>query len=403
MAEYLCKLGTSSGQVIERTIHASSEEDLRQALQDKEYFVFSIRPRSSGGLLGLASKRRRIRHRDFIIFNQEIIALIHAGLPILRCLELLLERMRDPLFKQVLNDVRERVEGGASLSEAFEAQSGLFSRVYTSALLAGEQSGDLEPILRRYLSYLKGLFALRRRLTQALIYPAILVTLSMGLATIMMTVVIPKFSSFYSSFGRDLPLITQILVGTATFVRLNVPWLALAAIAGLVGLRFYARSEAGGIAIDAWKLRLPFAGRLQGQYAISQFSRTLATMLSGGIPLAHSLEVARGSIANSLVRERMGEVVRKVREGDSLHHALEGTGLIPSLAVEMVQVGEQTGSLEAMLVNVSDFYDEEIEAALATFIAWLEPALLLIMGGLIAFMLIAMYLPLFRLITLPNV
>ncbi|HEX9637629.1 MAG TPA: type II secretion system F family protein [Acidobacteriota bacterium] len=403
MAEYLCKLGTSSGHVIERTIHAATEDDLRQALQDKDLFIFSIRPQRGGGLFGFQSRRRRIRARDFIIFNQEMIALIHAGLPILRCLELLLERMRDPLFKQVISDVRERVEGGASLSEAFEAQSGLFNRVYTSALLAGEQSGDLERILRRYLSYLKGLFALRRKVLQALIYPAILIALSLGLATIMMTVVIPKFSQFYGSFGRDLPLITQVLVGTANFVRQNFFWLLLAVIAAIIALRFYARSQLGRLAVDGWKLNLPFAGRLQRQYAISQFTRTLATMLSGGIPLVHSLEVASGSIANALVRHRLAVVGRKVREGDSLHHALEGSGLIPPLAIEMVQVGEQTGSLEAMLVNISEFYDEEIESSLATFIAWLEPALLLFMGGLIAFMLIAMYLPLFRLITLPDV
>jgi type IV pilus assembly protein PilC len=403
MAEYLCKLGTSSGQIVERTFSAPTEADLRQSLHDQDYFVFAVRPLAGGGLFGLLSQRRRIKNRDFIIFNQELIALVHAGLPILRCLELLLERMRDPVFRQVLSDVRERVQGGASLSEAFEAQGGLFPKVYTSALLAGEQSGDLEQVLRRYLAYLKSLFALRRKVVQSLIYPTILILLSICLATIMMTVVIPKFSDFYSSFGGDLPLMTRILLVSAGFLSQHFAWVVLAGAAAALTLRGWSRRPAGRLALDRLKLRLPFAGRLQQHYAISQFTRTLATMISGGIPLVPSLHVAAGSIGNAYVRARVGEVGRKVQEGESLHRALEGTGLMTSLTVEMVQVGEQTGSLEGMLANISDFYDEEIEAALASFIAWLEPALLVIMGGVIAFMLAALYLPLFRLITLPQI
>jgi type IV pilus assembly protein PilC len=398
--EYICKLGTSEGRVIEKVCHAETENAARQWWSDKDFFVFSIRKKglfsfSLGDLGRIGGARKKIKTNDFLIFNQEFIALVKAGLPILHGLGILSERMQNPHFKRVLGRIRDEVESGTSLSEAFEAQGG-FSRVYTASLMAGERSGDLVGVIRRYVDYLKIVLNIRRKVVSAMVYPVILVALSMALISIMILYVIPNFQTFYTDFDAELPMLTQVLMAVAFFSRDNIFFIIGAIVLAVIGMKFYERTAAGGIVLDRVKMRVPLLGPMIQKYSIAQMCRTLATLLGGGIPLLLSLEVASKAIGNRLLSREVGKVVQQINEGQSLADSLERTGLFTGMTVEMVRVGETSGALTEMLSNVADFYDEEVDNRITVLISMLEPALLISMGLVIAGMLLAMYLPLFE-------
>lgn len=400
MNEYLCKLGTSEGRVIEKVCQAETENAARQLMADNDYFVFSVRKKgmfsfSLGDLGRIGHTRKKIKTNVFLIFNQEFIALVKAGLPILHGLGILSERMRDPNFKRILTNIRDEVESGTSLSEAFENQGG-FSRVYTASLMAGERSGDLVGVIKRYVEYLKIILNIRRKVVSAMVYPVILVMLSLVLISIMILYVIPNFQTFYTDFDAELPLLTQILMGFAFFFRDNIFYLMGAAVLAVIGIKFYERTATGGITLDRIKMRIPVLGPLMQKYSISQMCRTLSTLLGGGIPLLLSLEVASKAIGNRLLSREVGKVVQQINEGQSLADSLERTGLFTGMTVEMVKVGETSGALTEMLGNIADFYDEEVDNSITVLISMLEPALLITMGLVIAGMLLAMYLPLFE-------
>ncbi len=400
MNEYICKLGTGEGRVIERVCHAETENAARQLMEDNDYFVFSIRKKglfsfSLGDLGRFGRARKKIKTSVFLIFNQEFIALVKAGLPILHGLGILSERMQDPHFKRVLTNIRNEVESGTSLSEAFENQGG-FSRVYTASLMAGERSGDLVGVIRRYVDYLKIILNIRRKVVSAMVYPIILILLSVVLISIMVLFVIPNFQTFYLDFDAELPMLTQILMAVAFFFRDNIFYLLGAGVLAVAGIKFYERTAAGGVALDRAKMRIPVLGPLMQKFSISQMCRTLATLLGGGIPLLLSLDVASKAIGNRLLSREVGKVVQQINEGQSLADSLERTGLFTGMTVEMVKVGETSGALTEMLGNIADFYDEEVDNSITVLISMLEPALLITMGLVIAGMLLAMYLPLFE-------
>lgn len=400
MNEYICKLGTSEGRVIEKVCHAETEGAARQLMTDNDFFVFSVRKKglfsfSLGDIGRIGGTRKKIKTSDFLIFNQEFIALVKAGLPILHGLGILSERMQDQNFKRILTNIRNEVESGTSLSEAFEHQGG-FSRVYTASLMAGERSGDLVGVIRRYVEYLKIILNIRRKVVSAMVYPIILIMLSIVLISIMILFVIPNFQTFYIDFDAELPVMTQMLMAVAFFFRDNIFYLLGAGTLAVIGIKFYERSATGGVALDRAKMRIPVIGPLIQKFSISQMCRTLATLLGGGIPLLISLDVAAKAIGNRLLSREVSKVVQRINEGQSLADSLERTGLFTGMTVEMVKVGETSGALTEMLGNIADFYDEEVDNRITVLISMLEPALLIAMGLVIAGMLLAMYLPLFE-------
>ncbi|HZI93643.1 MAG TPA: type II secretion system F family protein [Patescibacteria group bacterium] len=398
MAEFICKLGTPTGQVIERVYTAQTEEDLRRDFETQDFLIFSIRKKAAAAaLLDFTTfKRKRISAKEFLIFNQELASLISAGLPIISSLDILIERRKNPVFKQVLADIRDQVKSGGSLSEAFESHGDLFPRLYASALASGERSGEIVGVLRRYISYSKTVMTLRKKVTSALVYPMILVTMAIGLVILMVTVILPKFQEFFTGMQADLPFVTVALLSVAGWVSrylfILVPLFAVAVGA----LITYKKSEAGTMAWDQYKMKIPFLGPVFSKYAISRFCRTLATLVQGGIPLVTSLEISARAVGNLVFEKEMMTVARKVREGQPLHESLEKTGVMTDMAVEMIKVGESTGSLEEMLSNVSNFYDEEIDTDLSTIVSLMEPALLIFMGAVVATMILAIYLPLLK-------
>lgn len=404
MPEFVCRVGTPDGEIREETVSATTIFTVRQELEKKGYLVFRIRRRGAVALLqpilDTFRPKRNVPKEVFLIFNQQLVSLLKAGLPLLQSIEILLERQEHPVFREVLGNVRERIRSGVSLSDAFLDHGDLFPKLYATSLRAGEKSGDLEGVLRRFLAYEKTLGALRRKVVGSLVYPAVLVVLSSGVILVMMTYVIPRFTEFYAGFGAgSMPLPTRIVIGLATFLRQNIVLEIVGLVAAVLGSRVWMATDAGRRAVHTFILRVPLVGEIVQKYSVSQFARSLATLLAGGNALVPSLEIASTSVGNQRVAHRVAGIIQFVREGEALWQALEKTGEMTPLTIEMVKVGEATGSLEEMLTNVADFYDDEIDTRLARLVTLIEPAILVIMGGVIAGLLLSAYLPLFSLLS----
>jgi type IV pilus assembly protein PilC len=398
MPQFYCRIASPTGEIVERVLAGSDEAALRRELEDKDYLVLELRRRSAAlqAIVGLLKLRARISSREFLFFNQELSALLRAGLPILTSLDILLERRENPTFRRALADIRERVKAGEMLSEAFAAQGELFPRLYCSSLASGERSGELPTVLKRYIAYSRTLLAIRRKVVSALTYPAILLIASAGLIALMAFYIIPKFSSFMFEFGTELPLVTKVMIGSANFAKDYYLLLVAGILAVVGGILTWQRSGTGRVALDRIKLNLPIVGGVIHDYAQNRFTRTLGTLIAGGIPLVTSLELAARAVGNALFERELTQVAVRVREGQSLWESLERTRLISHIAVEMIKVGESTGSLEEMLENASEFMDEEIDFRLTRVVSLIEPLMLVVMAVVVGSMLLAIYLPLIR-------
>jgi len=396
--EFRCRLGTESGEVFEDVYTAQSESGLRRELEAKGLYILSLRRRGVFGWRWLSgSKRRRIRSREFLLFNQELATLLGAGMPIVQSLDILRQRVEDSSFKSLLDDVHDRVRSGAALSEAFEAQGGAVPGMYTASLLAGEKGGGLEEVIRRYVNYSKVITAVKRKTLSALVYPAILLLLSTIVVSIIVLHVVPEFEGFYLGFGAELPLATRVIVAVSEFLRIYLLFLGLGAVGLTAGLWHWLRQEKSGARVDRLVLRIPIIGTIAGRFATAQFTRTLATLLKGGIPLIKAIDVASEALGNRFFSQQVKVAGQRVREGEPLAAALADRAIFPDVSIKMVEVGESTGALEEMLTSVADFFDEEIDTQLGRFITIIEPALLIVMGVVIAALLIALYMPLLQL------
>jgi len=395
--EFRCRLVTAAGAVVEGTYAAESEAHLRHEFENQGLHILSLRKRGLlSGTPGLP-QRRRIPKHEFLVFNQEFATLLKAGMPMTQSLDLLRRQMTSPLFKSVLDDVYEKVRGGMALSDGFSDHGDLFPRVYTASLLAGERSGNLDAILRRYVAYEKILDNVKRKTISALIYPVILVVLAVGLVGLIVLKVVPAFSDFYTSFGAELPLSTRIIVNVSNVLQAQFG-LVVAGVA-IAGAAFAAWIRQAGqrARFDRVVLALPWVGPTVRKFTTAQMARTLSTLLGGGIPLVNALEVTARSVSNRYMAGELDAVTQRVREGQGLAASLAARAVVPDVALKMVEVGESTGSLQDMLTSLADFYDEEVETSVSRFVALIEPALLVIMGIVIAGLVLSLYMPLFRL------
>ena len=396
--EFRCRLASPNGQVIEGVYSADSEARLRHELEEKGLFVLSLQRKGAiGGLTVGLPQSQRIPSREFLVFNQELATLLKAGMPLVQSLDLLKRRVESPVFRTVLDDVHDKVRSGTALSDAFAAHGDRFPGVYTASLLAGERSGNLDAVLRRYVDYARIIATVRRKTLSALVYPAILVTLALGLVTIIVLKVVPAFSDFYTSFGAQLPLVTRIILAISNVVRTQFPLIIVAIVATVIAFVAWTRQAGQRARLDHWILRAPLLGPVAAKFATSQMARTLATLLGGGLPLVNALEIAARSVGNQYMASQLDIVNTRVREGESFAHALEARHIFPEVAVKMAEVGESTGALQEMLNTVADFYDEEIATTMERFVTLVEPTLLVVMGIVIAGLLLALYMPLFQL------
>jgi len=396
--EFRCRLGTEGGRIIEEIHVSESEAALRQELEAKGFYVLSLKP--PGLLRGAGAsfqRSSRVKTREFLVFNQELATLLQAGLPLVQSLDILRERVEEGALKVLLDDVHTRVQAGAALSEAFEAQGEVVSGVYTASLLAGEKSGGLEEVLRRYVAYVKVIAELKRKSMSALVYPAVLLGLSLLVVAIIVLRVVPEFEGFYLGFGAELPLVTRFIVRSSDLLRGHL-WLLLVGSGVVISSGWYWVSRPGRqVLLDRWLLGVPAVGAIAERFATSQLARTLAILLGGGIPLVNAIEVAAKALGNRYYANQLVLVERRVREGQAFAGALAEHKVFPAVAIKMVEVGESTGALREMLSSVADFFDEEIDTQLGRFITLIEPVLLVVMGIIIASLLIALYLPLLQL------
>jgi type IV pilus assembly protein PilC len=389
MAEFVIRLADERGRVQEQVQSAATAEELRARFVHAGYHVFSVRSRSGFGL-----KRGKIKLESFLIFNQQFLTLIHAGLPILGSLLMLAKNQKDARFAGQLDDIAARVKTGDSLSSAFEAQSG-FPVMYTTTLLAGERSGNLQEVLERYVSFQRISLAFRKKLVASLIYPCVLLTLVCGLMFFMFVFVVPQFAVLYDEIGSKLPAMTVDLLSFGKFLHHNLLWIALALAGTIFGGYRFAVTEGGRDFIDGVRIRMPIFGKIWLRYQVALFARTLSTLLTGGLSLVPSLETAARSISSRRVSRAVVDSIATVREGKSLADALIQTKIFPDLAAEMISVGEQTGALPQMLNSVAEFFEEDVSTALTASLALIEPAILLVMGVVVVFILISLYLPIF--------
>jgi type IV pilus assembly protein PilC len=392
MAEFVIKLADERGHVQEQVQTATSAEELRLRFSHAGYHVFSVKARTGLGALS----RRKVKLEPFLIFNQQFLTLIRAGLPILGSLQMLAKIQRNAQFRSQLDDVANRVKTGEALSSAFEAQSGV-PVIYTTTLLAGERSGNLQEVLERFVGFQRISLTFRKKLLASLIYPSLLLTLVIGLLIFMFTVVIPQFADLYDQMGSTLPRLTLGLLAFGKWTQHNVLWILLTLVVVAALTYRFSTTEKGREFVDTVRIRLPIFGKIWLKYQVALFSRTLSTLLTGGLPLVPSLETAARSISSRRVSKAVSESITTVREGKSLADSLAKTKVFPDLASEMISVGEETGALPQMLNSVAEFFEEDVSTALTAALALIEPAILIVMGVVVVFILISLYLPIFSL------
>jgi type IV pilus assembly protein PilC len=396
MGEFVCRVADANGRVFSQVEAAGTLAEARQKLVDRGLYVYSVESRS-GVLSGMRRQSaRQVGGTDFLILNQQFNTLIKAGLPILRALDLLAERASSPKLRPVITQIRDRVREGKSLSEAV-TEAGVFSKVYSTAILAGEKSGNLSGVLEYYIAYQKVSTGVRKKILATLMYPALLVVVSIVIVTYLVAAVIPKFALLYRDLNVDLPTPTKVLIALTVDYRymfiLGVIALGLVAVA----VFFWSRTEDGGVAFDRLKFRVPIVGDTLLKFQVAQFSRTLSTLLTGGTPLVAGLQTASDAISSKLVRGTVTQATQMVREGESLSGALAATRVMPPMALDMIEVGESSGALAPMLNSVAEFYEDEVNVKLSAMVALIEPIMLIFMGILVAFILISLYLPIFSL------
>src|SRR5450755_1178381 len=394
MGEFVCRVADGNGRVFSHVEAAGTLEEARQKMADRGLYVYSVESR--GTLTGFLNRRnqRKVGGSDFLILNQQFNTLIKAGLPILRSLDLLATRATAPKLRPILTQIRDRVREGKSLSEAVD-EAGVFSKVYSTAILAGEKSGNLSGVLEFYIAYQKVSTGVRKKILATLVYPVLLVSVAAIIVTYLVTVVIPKFALLYKDLGAELPGPTQFLIAVTVGYRYVVLSVIGAFFLAAFLIFLWSRSEEGGAAFDRLKFRIPVVGDTMLKFQVAQFSRTLATLLTGGTPLVAALSTASDAITSKLVRNTVAQTTQMVREGESLHTALSSSGVMPDLALDMIEVGESSGALAPMLTSVAEFYEDEVNLRLTAMVALIEPVILVFMGLLVAFILIALYLPIF--------
>jgi type IV pilus assembly protein PilC len=393
-AEYVCKVGVPSGDVEERRLVGESATALRAELEAKGYFIFSIRRSFDLRHSGLGS--RRIPQSVVRLFSQELATLLKAGLPLFQALDVMIERQAHVGFKRSLTAIRDRVKTGSALSDAVKAEGDLYPPILTASLVAGERSGSLETVLRRFAQYLRLSEAIKRKAITASVYPVLLLSVMGALGTVLVFFVIPAFERFFHDLGGDLPALTKAVVWIARHAQQNILTILLL-VTGLVSGALVWRARPGSaVKLDAGLLRIPLIGHMMRIYATSQLARTLSTLLAGGLPLLNALEVASASVGNRAMGQAIADATPLIREGKNLTHALESTGMFESLSLEMVKVGEQTGSLGEMLTALAEFYDEELDSRIAVTLALVEPLMIMLLAVVVATMLLAFYLPIFE-------
>ena len=395
MADFVLKYADSRGQIRHQTATAASEKEVRERFTSQGFLVYSIKERSQSRLAP-AMGRKKLNLEKFLIFNQQFVTLIRAGLPILKGLDLLSERLTDARLGPHIKAVRDEVRSGTLLSEAFR-QQGIFPKIYVTSVMAGEKSGSLTEVLDRYITYQKLALAVRKKVLVSLMYPCVLIVLVIALMVFLVTYVVPTFAGLYTSMQAQLPAMTEWLIAIGTTARSYLLAFVGALVLAFLVLRWWAHRPGSQTTLDRIKMKLPVAGEIWLKYQVAQLARILSTLLTGGIPLVQAMETAADSLTAPLLQRSVENAGKMVREGQPLSVSLASARIFPALAIDMIEVGESTGALPSMLNSVAEFFEEDVQTRMTATLSLIEPAIMIVMGSVVAFVLIALYLPIFSL------
>jgi type IV pilus assembly protein PilC len=395
MAEFVIKIADERGHTHQQVEQGYSIAEVRERFASQGYLVHWVKPQGMLSSLSF-SRARKIKQGSFLVFNQQFLTLIKAGLPILNALDLLIKRQRDGNLRQILENVRERVKGGELLSDAFAAHT-VVPKIYTTTLMAGEKSGNIDEVLTRYINFQKMAMSFRKKLLVSLIYPTLLVTVVTIMVMFLFTYVVPKFAELFYSLDAKLPAITLFMLAVGVHAQKYFPLFAVGVVVGGFVFWQWKKTDSGGDRIDRVILSLPLLGDIRLKHQVATFSRMLATLLQGGLPLVPSMETAGQSMSSRRILKGIMNASVRVREGRGLAGSLEEQRIFPDLAVEMLEVGESTGALPAMLNSVAEFYEEDVQTALGASMALIEPLILIVMAVFVGGVLISLYLPIFSL------
>jgi type IV pilus assembly protein PilC len=395
MAEFVLKYADGRGQIHQQVATAASEKELRDRYSQQGFLIYSVRSRSIAAPV-IGGRRKKLDLEKFLIFNQQFVTLIRAGLPILKSLDLLAERLTDAKLGPYVKAVRDEVRNGTLLSDAFR-QQGVFPKIYVTSVMAGEKSGSLTEVLDRYIGYQRQALAVRKKVLVSLMYPSVLIVLVIALMVFLVTYVVPTFATLYASMNAQLPSMTVLLIAIGTTARNYILVFAACLVAAIFLIRWWARKDSAKQTIDQVKLRTPIFGEIWLKFQVAQLGRILSTLLTGGIPLVQAMETAAESLGTPLLEKAVSTAGKSVREGQPLSASLKTSGLLPPLAVDMIEVGESTGALPAMLNSVSEFFEEDVNTRMQATLSLIEPVIMIFMGSFVAFVLISLYLPIFSL------
>jgi type IV pilus assembly protein PilC len=394
MAEFVIKVADDRGRVHQHIEQGISENEVRDRFSSQGYLVYWVKPQ--GMMAGGLRRRKKLKQDTFLVFNQQFLTLIRAGLPILNSLELLIKRQKDPQLKTLLENVRDRVKGGELLSDAFAAQ-GVVPKIYTTTLMAGEKSGNIDEVLTRYINFQRMAMTFRKKLFVSLIYPTLLVSVVLIMVTFLFTYVVPKFADLFNSLDAKLPEITVFMLNVGVNAQKYAPFILVGLVVGGIVLWKWKDTDRGADRIDRVILSMPLLGEIRIKHQVASFSRMLSTLLQGGLPLVPAMETAGSAMSSRRILKGVIRAGSRVREGQGLAPSLEDQKIFPELAVEMIEVGESTGALPQMLNSVAEFYEEDVQTALGAAMALIEPIILIIMAIFVGGVLISLYLPIFTL------
>ncbi|MFZ0200271.1 MAG: type II secretion system F family protein [Candidatus Sulfotelmatobacter sp.] len=396
MAEFVVKVADERGRLLQQVEQGYSVAEVRDRFASQGYLVYWVKPQGifSGGFS--LRRRRKLKQGNFLVFNQQFLTLIKAGLPILNSLDLLIKRQRDSQLQQILENVRERVKGGELLSDAFAAHA-MVPKIYTTTLMAGEKSGAIDEVLTRYINFQRLAMTFRKKLFVSLIYPTLLVTVVTIMVMFLFTYVVPKFAELFNSLDAKLPAITLFMLSVGEVAQKYFPFFIIGMALAVFLFWQWRKTDRGADQIDRFILSLPLLGDIRLKHQVATFSRMLSTLLQGGLPLVPCMETAANSMSSRRILKGVMRASARVREGQGLASSLEEQNVFPDLAVEMLEVGESTGALPAMLNSVAEFYEEDVQTALNASMALIEPLILMIMAVFVGGVLISLYLPIFTL------
>jgi len=396
MPYYICRLAGEDGRLLSRSVLAASPDECRRLYESEGFCVLSVARDWKKVQVRLFGKK--VKDKDFILFNQELMALIRSGYPILKSIETIAVRVKNVNLKEILLRVESDIRSGKSLSEAFIPYEDKFSKVYTASLMAGEKSANLAGTIGRYIQYAKVINQTKSKVRSALIYPTLLMVFSFILVGILVSFVLPRFSTFYQDYQAEMPAVTTALVSFALAVRRNTLLILILLAALFLTFLRLRKNEEARIAFDRFKLRIPYGRTLWRESGVSLFSRTLGLLLEAGISLLSAIGIACQAVPNKFLVRSMKDVSDSIKNGQSLTESLADTAVLPGLALDMIRIGETSANLQGMLAEVADFYDERIRARIDTLVSLIEPVIIIFMGLVVAAMLLAIYLPIFNII-----